>query len=216
VTWLGAPSAAIRGKDAAGQREFPHTVLLAQRGRERPIAARHFAQRVLIKVFELRRGALGGGNLLQRIRLRPLLHQSHERPRPMRRMQRDETKFPAAHASHQSLDILVRHERVLYMTPPDDHVGLVQRRFIETLRRRSQRDTSSPTSPGFRREMRRDGFAEELLSVGALLLRLLLVPNEHTDGTRSGCRQIICGHQQRKHDGAQHLEPGEESISHGR
>ena len=177
--------AAIRGKDAAGQRELPDAVRLAQRRRQRSVTARHFAVGVLVGVFELGRGALGGGNLRECIVLGPFLHEPHERLCPMRRVQRDESQFSLTHASHQALHVFVRDQMVPLMTPPDDHIGVVECCFVEALFRRGERDALHRETR-LRREVRRDGFAEEFFAVGALLFRLLLVPDEHADRARSG------------------------------
>src|SRR6185436_2045286 len=96
------PVAAICWENAAGQREFPDAILLAQRRRQRRITPWDFAERVLVQVFPPCGGTLLGGNLGPSVVLGAFLHESDERSGPVRRVQCDETQSPLANARHEA------------------------------------------------------------------------------------------------------------------
>ena len=76
---------------------------------------------------------------------------------------------------------------MLHVAPPNDHVGGIERGFIDALFRRFE-VRGFYDDAGLFREVRGDGFAEELLAVSLLLRGLLFVPNEDADiASRGEC-----------------------------
>ena len=103
-----------------------------------------------------------------------------------------------AHVRDEAFHVLVRDKGILLVAPPNHHISVIERHLVETLRRRSERNILHRENRSSR-EVRRDGFAEKLLSIGALLLRLLFIPHQRANRARSGAVQGRCRHEQ--HEG---------------
>ncbi len=120
----------------------------------------------------------------------------------MGRVQRDQRQLSFHHTFDHFFGRLRGNLVVLDMSPPDNHIGFVERFRIKPLFRRLDRDGIDGNSWQLF-EMGGNGATEEVFAVRLLLGRLLFVPNEDMDFARffRGIRAEGPGHRQKKGQG---------------